>query len=265
MERPGRRHQGDRARAGGRRDRRRHPGRFDDRRAVRQERAFPGGQPHDLREAARGGHRVPADPPVAAAQDPPRVPELDLFRKRRLRGRVGRARLLRSPARLRGRRPLAVRNPQYPAVCGLLTAVSGGAARGHGGQPERFRSRRPPEGGGGAAAAGAPGHARAGLHHPGAVRERNRSAAADGSRHPATRGAAGGAVLHQLAAPADPPRDGLRASRGEQAGRRVSGLLRRPEDPDVVGSRDAAGRRPDDRTGSALRERDADGGVGVDR
>ena len=55
----------------------------------------------DLREAPRGGARLPPDAQVDQEEDPHRVPELDLLRQRRLRGRVGRARVLRQGPRLR--------------------------------------------------------------------------------------------------------------------------------------------------------------------
>ncbi len=45
-------------------------GRLDDRRAVRQERAGPAGQPDDPREAPRGGAGVPAHPPLEQDEDP---------------------------------------------------------------------------------------------------------------------------------------------------------------------------------------------------
>ena len=96
----------------GRRQGRLAPGRLDDHPAVRQERARGAGQPHGLPEAARGGARLPPDAQVVEGQDPHRVPELDLLRQRRLRHRVGRARLLRrrpEPRRLRRRTRRPVR------------------------------------------------------------------------------------------------------------------------------------------------------------
>ena len=65
------------------------------------------GQPHRLREAARGGARLPPDAQVVQGEDPHRVPELDLLRQRRLRDRVGGADVLRQgpePPRLRRQR-----------------------------------------------------------------------------------------------------------------------------------------------------------------
>ncbi len=80
-------------------------GRLDDRPAVRQERPGRAGQPDDLREAARGGPRLPPHPQVEEVEDHHRVPELDLLRKRRLRGRIGRAGVLRQGPWLRRGRP----------------------------------------------------------------------------------------------------------------------------------------------------------------
>ena len=71
------------------------PGRLDDRPAVRQERAPGPAEADHLREAARGRARLPPDAQVEQAEDPHRVPELDLLRQRRLRHGVGRAHVLR--------------------------------------------------------------------------------------------------------------------------------------------------------------------------
>ena len=82
----------------------RRPGRLDDHRAVRQERARRPGQPHRLPEVPRGGARLPARAPLEQGQDPHRVPEHDLLRRGRLRDRGRRAHLLRRrPPRLRHR------------------------------------------------------------------------------------------------------------------------------------------------------------------
>ena len=84
----------------------RRPGRLDDHRAVRQERARRAGQPDGLREVQGGGARLPARAPLEQGQDPHRVPEHDLLRRGRLRDRGGRADLLRRrPSRLRHARP----------------------------------------------------------------------------------------------------------------------------------------------------------------
>ena len=79
-------------------------GRLDDRPAVRQERAAGPGQPHRLREAARGGARLPPHEEVVQGGHPHQLPQHDLLRQRRLRRRVGGADVLRQgpqPHRLR--------------------------------------------------------------------------------------------------------------------------------------------------------------------
>ncbi len=83
---------------------RRRPGRLDDRAAVHQERAPGPVPPHDLREAARGGARLPALAQVVQGKDHHRLPQHDLLRQRRLRDRGGGPDLLRprsQPPRLR--------------------------------------------------------------------------------------------------------------------------------------------------------------------
>ena len=72
------------------------PGRLDDRPAVRQERAPGAEQAHRLREAQGVSARLPPHAQVVQAEDPDRVPELDLLRQRRVRDRVRRARVLRA-------------------------------------------------------------------------------------------------------------------------------------------------------------------------
>ncbi len=82
-------------------------GRFDDRAAVHQERAASPVAPDDLREAARGGARLPALTQVVEGKDHRRLPQHDLFRQRRLRDRVRRTNLFRlraQPRRLRNTR-----------------------------------------------------------------------------------------------------------------------------------------------------------------
>ena len=73
----------------------RRPGRLDDHRAVRQERARRPGQPHGLPEVPRGGARLPARAPLEQGQDPHRVPQHDLLRRGRLRDRGRGPHLLR--------------------------------------------------------------------------------------------------------------------------------------------------------------------------
>ena len=155
-------------------------GGVDDRRAVRQERAVRAGQPHDLREAARGGAGLSPDSPVAQAEDPDPVPELDLLRERRLRDRIGRARLLRQGPRLqlgasRPARPAqAAATPRGRPCASVLQPYEAALLAGMVADPTRVRSRAPPPGGEGAPQPGPRGHARAGLHHRGAVPVRER-------------------------------------------------------------------------------------------
>ena len=94
-------------------------GRLDDHAAVRQERLRP--QPEDDRaQGARGGARLAARAGVAEGPHPPRVPEHDLLRQRRLRHPAGVADVLRQgrrpphaargrAARRAARRPVALR------------------------------------------------------------------------------------------------------------------------------------------------------------
>ncbi len=116
---------------------RQRPGRLDDRAAVHQERAAGPVAPHDLREAPRGGARLPALAQVVQGKDHHRLPQHDLLRQRRLRDRGGRADLLRprsQPPRLRHARARAVRRSS--------SAVGGGAARRHHPVADRIRPRR---------------------------------------------------------------------------------------------------------------------------
>ena len=79
----GRRLPGHRARAvGGRARAARRPGRLHDHPAVRQERAARAAEPLDLPEAEGGGARLPARAQVDQGQDPHRVPEHRLLRRR---------------------------------------------------------------------------------------------------------------------------------------------------------------------------------------
>ena len=104
-------------------------GRLDDHPAVRQGRARGAGQAHGLREAARGGARLPPHAQVVEGEDPHRVPQLDLLRQRRLRDRVGRARVLRQAPRLQTRRRL--RRDAREHVRLAADAAGGGVARRH--------------------------------------------------------------------------------------------------------------------------------------
>ena len=163
-------------------------GGVDDRAAVRQERARRGGQPHDLREAARGGARIPPHARVDQAEDPHAVPELDLLRQRRLRRRVGRARVFRRQV---GLQPAwRVRRPAAPAVRLDARALSGRAARRNGRQPVGIQPGGLQASRDGEAQPGAAGHAPAGLHQPHAVPAGHSRAAAHRERHRATTGAA---------------------------------------------------------------------------
>ena len=211
---PGRRHARDRARGRRRRHRRLAQGASTIARAVRQERAVRAGQPHGLREAPRGGARLPPHAQVAEAEDPHRVPELDLLRQRRLRGRVGGARVLRQGPRLQlrglvgpGGRGLWRRAPN--AVRLRARAVGGGAARRDGRRPERVRPDRSTR------------HAaweRRDLVLKDMLQQHyiteqqylygRKQPLPTAATDPAAPGAGGGAVLHELAASADPRGDG---------------------------------------------------------
>ena len=70
-------------------------GRLDDHPAVRQELARGAGRPHAVREAARGRAGLPPHAQVVQGADPAQLPQHDLLRQRRLRGRVRRPHLLR--------------------------------------------------------------------------------------------------------------------------------------------------------------------------
>ena len=151
-----------------------------------------------FQKAARGRAGLPPHAQVVEGEDPHRVPELDLLRQRRVRDRVGRAHVLRHPARrLRPRRP-ALRQ----------RADAGGvrAARGRRVLAEHVRPGRQPRRREEAARPRPPAHARAGLPHAGGVPARDRGGAAGEDRHPpALRGheqlARG--LLRELGPPAD--------------------------------------------------------------
>ena len=103
------------------------PGRLDDRAAVHQERAAGPVAPHDLREAPRGGARLPALAQVVEGKDHHRLPQHDLLRQRRLRDRGGRADLLRpgsQPPRLRHARATNCASQQLqPWEAALLAGI----------------------------------------------------------------------------------------------------------------------------------------------
>ena len=100
------------------------PGRLDDHRAVRQERARSRRQPHGPGEVPRGGARLPARAPLEQGQNPHRVPEHDLLRRGRLRDRGRRPHLLRRrPPRLRDRRPSPAPRCSSPGRPRLLAGI----------------------------------------------------------------------------------------------------------------------------------------------
>ena len=147
-----------------------------------------------------------------------------------------------------------------PSARRVLTPWEAALLAGHGRHPERVRPGRASGGGQGAAQPRAPGHAPAALHHARPVPTQGIDAplpTAPG--HPAAAGADRRAVLHELAAAADPRRDGARPRRpGER--RRVPRLLRRAEDPHDARPQAAAGGRagdlaPSSRPASSLPER----------
>ncbi len=120
-------HQGGRARLpAGPAPRRLRAGRLDDRGAVHQERATGAVAPHDLREAPRGGARLPALAQVVQGKDHHRLPEHDLLRQRRIRHRGGGADLLRARSQ-----PPGVRHARPRAVRAAAAAVGGRAAGRH--------------------------------------------------------------------------------------------------------------------------------------
>ena len=207
--------------------RRRGPGRLDDHPAVRQERAAGPGQAHGLREAARGGARLPPDAQVVQAEDPHRVPELDLLRQRRLRDRVGRAHLLR-------RRPDHVDCGTRGDPCASqLDARRGGAARRHRRLAQRLRPARTTRG---APSAGATScsrtcSSRATSREPSTTQHRR--VAPGPSDDQAAHGGLEAPVLHDLGPPA--------ARRPLRRPARVRG---RPEDPTTL---DLTCRRPPSR------------------
>ena len=161
--------QGHRARAVGRRRRRRlGAGRLDDHAAVREGRARGARRAHGLPEAARGRARLPPHAQVVEGQDPHRVPQRDLLRQRRLRDRVGRARVLRQAPRLADRRRLRLDAREH--VREPADDARGGVPRGDhpvavGLRPDRAPGRleKPPR-------HGPALHARPGLHHAERVR-----------------------------------------------------------------------------------------------
>ncbi len=111
----------------GHRAQRHRPGRLDDRAAVHQERAAGPVAPHDLREAPRGGARLPALAQVVEGKDHHRLPQHDLLRQRRLRDRGGGADLLRprsQPSRLRHARPRSCASHELkPWEAALLAGI----------------------------------------------------------------------------------------------------------------------------------------------
>ena len=81
------------------------------------------GQPDGLREAARGGAGLPPHAQVVQGGHPHQLPQLDLLRQRRLRGRVRGAHLLRQ-----GPQPPRLRRHQRPPVREGAAALGVGAA-----------------------------------------------------------------------------------------------------------------------------------------
>ena len=98
------------------------------------------GQPHGLREAARGGARLPPHEEVVQGEHPHQVPQHDLLRQRRLRDRVGGAHVLRQgPATTSGcgdsvNRPCAKELQPWEAA--LLAGIIA--------SPSAYDPRRPP-------------------------------------------------------------------------------------------------------------------------
>ena len=198
---------------------------------------------------ARGGAGVPAHPPVEQGEDPPRVPELDLLRQRRLRDRVGRARVLRqrwATTRTRGRLDNCGHAATHPRRAPRSYArIRRRCWRAW--SPTRPRSTR--------SITRTPRPARRnlvlqdmlaqGYITPAQYEQGIAQALPTPDDDRAAAGAAGGAVLHELGAAADPRR---------RLGQPLPRLLRRPEDPDDDRPRAAAAaeqavHRAPDRTG----------------
>ena len=192
------------------------PGRLDDHPAVRQERAAGPGPAHGLPEAARGRAGLPPHAQVVQAEDPHRVPQLDLLRQRRLRHRVGRAR--RTSARTSttwaaGRCSDRARRSSSPQEAALLAGV---VASPSAYDPVAHPRRRPR-----AAQPGPAQDARPGLPHA----RRSTSGPSPESLPAPTRSGrrtveTQGAVLHDLGAPA-----------ARRALRRAARLRGRPAGP----------------------------------
>ena len=278
LDRPRRRHPRHRPCLRRRRHRRLAPGRLDDRPAVRQERPLRAGQPDGPREAPRGRARLPPHPPVEEAEDPHRVSELDLLRQRRLRRRVRRARVLRQEVRLRPRLPSSTTttsvepDPRRPAAAATapgtvkcaskLTPADAALLAGMVASPTAFDPVEHPHAATDRRDLVLQDMLAQGYITRTAVRVRDGDTAADRGRYPAAQRADRSAVLHELAAPADPRRG--RARRGAERGR-VPGVLRRSEDPHDARSRDAAGRRAGGQLEPAVHGRRPDGLTGRDR
>ena len=188
----------------------RRPGRLDDHPAVRQAGAGSPGRPHPLRQVPGGGARLPARAPLEQGQDPHRVPEHDLLRRGRLRGRGRRPHLLR-------RRPPRLRHPDRALRLGARALGGGDAGGDHpvalGLRPQVLprKRARPPQPGAGK-------DVRTGLHLARAARRRQQAGAARPGRHRAADARLQGALLHRLPAPA-----------AGRTLRRLESLLRRPQ------------------------------------
>ena len=176
---------------------------------------------------------------------------------------------LRRRRRARTSRPAACgdsdrRNTDQTQCARKLDLLPGGAARRHGRQPVGVRSDRctRPQPRDAATRSCSTCVSRA------TSRTRSMSTGSTepvptASRDPAAAGAAGGALLHQLAASADHRR--ARARGRARKDRAVQGLLRRVEDPHDDRPADAAGGAGGDRRRVPAGLQRPDGGAGDDR
>ena len=220
LDRPGGRHPRNRSRVHRRRHGWRHPGRFDDHRAVRQERAAEQGNRtifEKLREAALAYH-------LTRRWSTRKILTEYLNSIYFGNGAYG----VESAARVyfgkvHGYDPNAATDGSTggcgdstgtihrPTCASVLTYWESALLAGMVANPSAFNPLEFPGAAMDPPRARAQGHARAALHHPVGVRVRDQPAAADRGGPAAAPGAAGGPVLHQLAAAADPGRDGSRS------------------------------------------------------
>ena len=230
------------------------PGRLDDRRAVRQERAGRAGQPDDPREAARGRAGLPPHPQVAKTKILREYLNSIYFGN----GAYG----IESAARVYfGRTRLGYNQRHRPAVA---TSGCGDAPRQH--LPSCASVLRPVPGGAAGRDGRQPDRVQPGRIHPSAAKARRNLVLQDMlAQGYITRAAV--RAGHPRAAAAPPPISSSRRSRprprtspagcgrrswrdasatASRQGRRVPRLLRRPEDPHHDRPADAAGGRAGD-------------------